>query len=355
MPVKEFLSCVRELDVRIRCEAMHSLAVSNAGTSNSADAGVGDKSKDQWWLKSNHVSCLNLKRMAELLGPLTNWWDGGGGGERFTQVAKLWIPRGIREGGIVRSCEKVHKMDAMKRIEDEHCSPDTIDLTNNDSELFSSDGTETSDTLESSSVADQQPPVSTVNVMNAEDDEPDSDIKAGEDDDSNELEMEEEERWSTPMEEEQMNKARTHFIYKNVACLQEATDNNKPVSGVLLRAADGGAEMCVLHKRPEKQFGWMTISFQDKAGVSICGLWCAPVVFSDANSPPSSVKQIAKLAKMATVAVPLHCTLGRDHEHSHKFCAMTNWWRERNGDGRCVFSTLAFDLHCDGDQAATTS
>ena len=31
------------------------------------------------------------------LGPLVNWWDGGGKGEKFIQLVKPHLPRGIRE------------------------------------------------------------------------------------------------------------------------------------------------------------------------------------------------------------------------------------------------------------------
>lgn len=342
MLVKEFLSCVRELDIRVRHKAMNSL-----GSAGTGDADTGDRNRDQWWLKSNYISCLNLKRAAEQLGPLTNWWDGGGRGERFIQVVKLWIPRGIREGGLffVRLGEKVYKNDAMKRIEEEHCSPVLFDLTNEDESLDSDSGSESSDTLEASSVANLQPPVSTINVTQDGDDEPDSDIETGQEDGDGQLATEEEERWSTPMEDEQMNKARTYFIYKNITAIQDAIDNNKPVSGVLLKAADGGAGMYLIYKKPAKQFGWMTVSFHDDAGVTLCGLWCAPIIFSEAESPPTSIKQITKLAKMATVAIPLHYTLGRDHDHSYKYCVITNWWRERNREGRYVFPSLAFDMY----------
>ena len=84
--LKEFLSCVAELDIRTRYKAMHSLASTGNGSAAQAAAGQSDeKSKEQWWLKSNYVSSLNLIHTMKELGPLINFWDGGGKGERYIQ------------------------------------------------------------------------------------------------------------------------------------------------------------------------------------------------------------------------------------------------------------------------------
>lgn len=79
---------------------------------------VNDK-HSQWWLKSNYVSILNLGPTIRRIGPLTNFWDGGGKGERYIQEIKPHIPRGVRDGKLffVRLMEKVYKMDCLKKIE----------------------------------------------------------------------------------------------------------------------------------------------------------------------------------------------------------------------------------------------
>ena len=97
--LREFLSAVTELDIRTRYEAMHSLGVGRGGGANDTTSPGDEKSKDQWWLKSNYVSVLNLVPTMEQLGPLINYWDGGGKGERYIQEIKPHIPRGVRDGG----------------------------------------------------------------------------------------------------------------------------------------------------------------------------------------------------------------------------------------------------------------
>ena len=80
--MKEFLSCVRELDIRVRHESLTH----------------GQKKKSEaFWLKTNFMSLLNIIDMMKLLGPIILWWDGGGKGERFIQEIKPHILRGVRE------------------------------------------------------------------------------------------------------------------------------------------------------------------------------------------------------------------------------------------------------------------
>ena len=76
--MKEFLSCVRELDIRVR------YAMLNSG-------GQNKKKTEAFWLKSNFMSLLNLIDMMKMLGPVILWWDGGGKGERFLQEIKPHI------------------------------------------------------------------------------------------------------------------------------------------------------------------------------------------------------------------------------------------------------------------------
>ena len=46
---------------------------------------------DPIWMRSNFVSLLNLVEMLLLFGPLINYWDGGGKGEKFIQVrGSVW-------------------------------------------------------------------------------------------------------------------------------------------------------------------------------------------------------------------------------------------------------------------------
>jgi hypothetical protein len=58
--------------------------------------------------------------MVETFGPLINLWDGGGKGERFIQLVKPHIPRGVSDlpTFFVRLMERVYKMTFLKQLED---------------------------------------------------------------------------------------------------------------------------------------------------------------------------------------------------------------------------------------------
>ena len=97
---KEFMSCVRELDVHVRHEKW----------------GKKSNKKGQflepWHMRSNYMSLFNLVRMVEMFGPLINLWDGGGKGKRFIQVVKPHIPRGVADlpTFFQRLMERIYKM-----------------------------------------------------------------------------------------------------------------------------------------------------------------------------------------------------------------------------------------------------
>ena len=83
--MKEFLSAVREFDIRVRYEKL------NKPTKKPSER----KGTEAWWLKPNYMSLCNLISMMLLIGPLVLWWDGGGKGERFIQMVKPHIQRGV--------------------------------------------------------------------------------------------------------------------------------------------------------------------------------------------------------------------------------------------------------------------
>ena len=104
--MKEFLSAVRELDIRVRHHLMNSSS--------------SDKKSEAWWLKPNYMSLPNLLWMMTLLGPLVLWWDGGGKGEHFIQVVKPHIKRGVREdvySFFVNLLEKLYQTMQMELLE----------------------------------------------------------------------------------------------------------------------------------------------------------------------------------------------------------------------------------------------
>ena len=86
--LKEFLSSVREFDLRVR----HAKLTKPKKTPVFNEL----KGAEAWWMKSNYLSLSNVIPMMHLLGPLILWWDGGGKGERFIQMVKPHIKQGVR-------------------------------------------------------------------------------------------------------------------------------------------------------------------------------------------------------------------------------------------------------------------
>lgn len=122
---KEFLSCVRELDAFVQHKQ---IAQATSFTNTTDDPGTGrtgKKNDEAWWMKSNCMSLPNLAPLMVSLGPLVDFWDGGGCGERHIQEIKPQMPRGVRDGGLffVRLLEKVFKLDSLQRTE-EACTVD---------------------------------------------------------------------------------------------------------------------------------------------------------------------------------------------------------------------------------------
>lgn len=107
----------------------------------------------------------------------------------------------------------------------------------------------------------------TIDVGRAE-----SDVDAATEDGSDRAEQ----QWSTPMEDEQMSKARTIHLHKTEAILREAIDNGDPMVGIVIESAtDGEPKTHAVHKITGKKFGWMRLAFNDAKGVPKCGLWFA--------------------------------------------------------------------------------
>jgi hypothetical protein len=338
---------------------MNSL-VSRSSGEESLSAG-DEKSRDQLWLKSNYVSCLNLTCTIRLLGPLVNFWDGGGKGERYIQEIKPHIPRGVRDGGLffVRLLEKVFKVNAIQHIEEKH---NPLTRTENSEEIVEktslydvsdSDDEENSSEPEATLTNAGFAPITcdTDEVSNESDSNQDDDGDGNNEDDGDDNAHggEDEEQWSTPMEDKEMAKARTFYIYKRKAALDASIENNEPVAGVLIKLPNGLAQMYALYKKPHKEFGWLKITFTDDEGVYVCGMWYAPMKVQEAEAddllPPASLEHANKLARSATVAIPLKYTFGDTHEHALKYCVITNWWRERNHLDRYALPSLVFGLY----------
>ena len=82
-------------------------------------------------------------------------------------------------------------------------------------------------------------------------------------------------------------------------------------------------------------------------GVSLNGMWYAPISQFDTSVEicPQSVAGITQVAKMAAIAIPLKHIVGEDHVDCYKYCVITNWWKEREEDGRYSLPGLNRNLH----------
>ena len=86
--MKEFLSCVWELDVRVNCEKL-----SNATETKSKRKG---RTHEAFHVKSNFMSLENMCHIMETIGLPRDTYDGSGRGEKPAQKVKPLIVRGVR-------------------------------------------------------------------------------------------------------------------------------------------------------------------------------------------------------------------------------------------------------------------
>ena len=342
---KEFLSSVRELDLRSRYKELAIMS--------------GKNLKESWWLKSNYISLLNLTGAMEALGPLKNFWDGGGKGERYIQKVKPHVPLGIRDGGnfMVRLLQAVYNEFIMDYLDG------LIDITENgyyNKKNRREQRTVTTETISagSSSYSDEEssdesePSLpSSVNGGNNDDDSASKNSTNTQATQSTvESTAEEWEDWLdySPMEDDEMKKARVIYIYRSKNELQQSINRSEPIAGIIIRneAVSGNPEMFAVYKMPGKRFGWMQILFQDDQGVQHVGTWFAPLLAHEPiTSPPQSIDEIKVQAKMASMAIPLRYSFEEGHPDRLKYCVITNWWRERNDKGRYMLPTIDFSYY----------
>ena len=65
---------------------------------------------------------------------------------------------------------------------------------------------------------------------------------------------------------------------------------------------------------------------------------------------PLLVPKIQEEAKMSTLAIPMWYAIGHDSPNSLKFCVITNWWKERNHEGRYTVPCLASSYYRCSDE-----
>ena len=341
MFTKEFLSSVRELDLRVRYELLSVMS--------------GSKLKDHWWLKSNYISLLNLTYAMEVLGPLKNFWDGGGKGERYIQKVKPHVPLGIRDGGnfMMRLIQSVYNefiMDYLdglivKRGNGYHNLKNSKEQGSNDNVTTTSADSNVAD---DGSADESEPSLAATNGSNDDEDGGASTSSTGSNSTAKSQSAENDD-WLdySPMEDDEMKKARIIYIYRNKNELQQSINRHEPIAGIVIRnAVTDAPDMFAVYKMPGKSFGWMLIQFEDPEGVHHVGTWfAAPLAHEPITTPPQTAHEIKQLAKMASMAIPLRYTFDNGHPDRLKYCVITNWWRERNDKGRYMLPTIDFSYY----------
>ena len=344
--MKEFLSCVREFDVRVRYKDL-----------NKNVTKVSERKKTEaWWLKPNYMSLCNLVSMMLLLGPLVLWWDGGGKGERFIQTVKPHIKRGVREDVLsffVRLLEKVYKCRQIDLFEKRYGLSVGND-DNDDNQAADESGATVLDVLNEIAEAmileddDEGEGNSSYDDSNDGENSTSSSNSGDEEDGSDELD---DAHFSTP-EEVGMTKKKTIYIYRNEKHLNEAIANYKPLAGIVevktqSTTGETAFEFQTVFRKPVKQFARRKVHFNDTDGISFNGMWYSRIEVEPTPSiePTKQFSDIQYAAKFAAVAIPLWYVIGKDKPDSYKYCVITNWWKERMSDGSYRLPTLDASLY----------
>ena len=328
--VKEFLSTVREFDVRVRHADL------NKPTSHVS----GLKATEAWWLKSNYMSLGNLLSMMWLLGPLVLWWDGGGKGERFIQLVKPHLKRGVREDAMNFFKRLIEKLFQLRQM-------DLFELRYDLEKLLKEEATEEAIVEISELIIEIAdcllPDSSTLNKQK----------QAG---DSSASSEEEEEVEVTPREAcfstsqvHGMTKQRTIYTYRTAEKMKTAVRANKPIAGVVEVVKLVGKtafEFKTVCRKPKREFGRYNVHFNDSNGVMFHGMWYAPIeVEEECHQSTKDFSEIQAAAKLSAVAIPLWYVVGKEHPDASKYCVITNWWKNRMSTGHYMLPSLDATLY----------
>ena len=93
----------------------------NSSAAKKKKKGAPKHNGEAWYMKSVYLNLLNLPNMMASFGPLVNWYDGGGKGEKSIQFVKPLIPPGLREGVsqfFVTLMDKIYKNRHLEYFED---------------------------------------------------------------------------------------------------------------------------------------------------------------------------------------------------------------------------------------------
>lgn len=333
--IKELLSCVSELDIRIRYKKMRKNIEEEP---NSEGNKKRRKKSEAWWLKSNYVSLLNIVPTIRRFGPMLNFWDGGGKGEKFIQKIKIHLPRGIPKylsffSNLISKLYKIIFIGILQNTLFRDFKDDDIDIDSDNEEVpvvvqevpIEIDGEGGRDNNDTTTDSDSDSVTATSDFAESSEDDSESELEWEDDLECNYT--------STAVEEEGMKKGRTIYVYKNEALLDQTIAQSKILSGIVMVDKNENTErkICrvfLLYRKPNKcGIANREVGFLDTQGEIIAGLWYAPIHVAPEGSAivPTTFKAIQKIAKMSVVCVPNRFT----DSPQLKFCATTNYWRER--------------------------
>ena len=350
--LKEFLSCVRELDIRARYKQL------NKPAKKASEA----KKSEAFWLKANYLSLMNVLTMMLVLGPLILWWDGGGKGERYIQLVKPHIKRGVR-GDILsyftRLLEKLFKVMQMELLEKRYSGAKSEDqnspLVDMVEEVEEVEEEVEEEELRMADVINELAGVFIGDDQHGdEDDEDGNDSEDGstcEADDHHNVEHKKV-QFST-LEELGMTKTRTIHVYRNKVSMNHAIYMRKPLAGIVQvttseETGETFFEFQIVYRKPVKQFARRKVTFDDANGISFFGMWCSEIQVDSKEESYQSTgnfQDIQSVAGHSAVAIPLGYCVGREHADANKYYVITNWWQERMSNGRYELPTLDSKLY----------
>ena len=330
--IKEFMCCVRELDLHVNHAKMNTKHPKTK------------KLFEAFWLKPNYMSLMNLIGMLEYYGALVNFWDGGGKGERFIQLVKPYIPRGVSEviTFFVRLAERVYKMrfleylDRLDGIFDKSTETGEeigLDITNNGIIRMSNE-VDAAEVDES----DNEDEDEAVEVRELESNHSRNPQAA-----NGEVVMD-----FSYLEDQNMSKDKTVYIYPKREKLLSSLAAGEPISGILVLEETALVAYCV-YRAPGRSFSWSKVTFNDNEGVDFCGLFYSPITVNHdpVRAPPKTIEAIQRLAKMAFVGIALKYSKGGKDAgaDADKHCVITNWWKDRLRGGRYKLPYLDLSLY----------
>jgi hypothetical protein len=325
--MKEFMSCVRELDLQVRPEEL-------------APGRFDEDKRDAWWYKSNYISSFNLLDMQRDYGPLVNLWDGGGKGEKKFPEVKAHLPRGIRpkeSSFFVNLQKRCYKLHAMKVMLEDLLGPDNASKVS----VSLADETDGDDTDAEKEASDDE-------ECNEDGNDGNND-SGGEDDETATVHEAEHCYWQETM----MKKARTIHVFRNHEKFLAAFNEHKLFPTIVTIETDNSGtgkavySMRCVFRMPGRSFGWRKVNFDDENGCYFNGLYFAPIALGPVSTAdcPQSVEEIQATSQMAAIVIPLCYVLGHDHEDGYKYCVLTNFWKERTANGDYALPGLDSTLY----------